>query len=263
MQNEHLKLYNINIKYIRDLSKADNKVLSVSPQIGKDNRPLVGIIIICGEKEYCVPLSSPKPKHENMKNDKDFSKIISSDGKLIGVLNFNLMVPVNKSLISMVDLHIYKNDNPKLVNYKNLMKDQLKWCNDNIDNITKKANKLYQFVTITPDKSYNLTRRCCDFKKLESVLDKWLTKEFEKCNKIIRANPKLRAELDAAAIKYYRTHNLTPLDNSASIAERCEMRRNILDANPTLKKELEDAENKSDLKNNLQQTNPKKPKRHR
>ena len=29
-----------------------------------------------------------------MKNDKDFSRIISSDGKLIGVLNFNLMIPV-------------------------------------------------------------------------------------------------------------------------------------------------------------------------
>lgn len=179
MQNKHLRLYNINIKYIRDLSNTDDKVLSVSPQIGKEKRPLVGIIVICGEKEYCVPLSSPKPKHENMKNDKDFSKIISSDGKLIGVLNFNLMIPVNNSLITMVDLNISKNDSQKLADYKHLMKDQLKWCNDNIDTITKKANKLYEFVTKTPEKSYNLVHRCCDFKKLEAVLEKWIEKEFD------------------------------------------------------------------------------------
>lgn len=174
MQKNHLRLYNINIKYIRNLSKADDKVLSVSPQIGKEKRPMVGIVVICDKKEYCIPLSSPKPKHENMKNDTDFSRIIDRNGKLIGVLNFNLMIPVEKSLIKEIDLNITKSDSSQLSNYKHLMKDQLKWCNENIDKIIKKANKLYQIVTANPEKSYNLIRRCCDFKKLEYILEKWL-----------------------------------------------------------------------------------------
>ena len=44
MRNE-LKLYKVNMKYIRDLQKADDKVLSVSPQAGKSNRVFVGIVV--------------------------------------------------------------------------------------------------------------------------------------------------------------------------------------------------------------------------
>lgn len=259
MQNEHLRLYNINIKYIRDLSNADDKVLSVSPQIGKEKRPFVGIIIICGKKEYCVPLSSPKPKHKNMKNDKDFSRIISSDGKLIGVLNFNLMIPVNKPLISMVDLHIYNSDSKNLAEYKNLMKDQLKWCNDNYDNITKKANKLYEFVTKTPEKSYNLTRRCCDFKKLEAVLEKWLEKEFEKCNAILANNPALKEKLNATTVEYNKRHNLTSFGNQLSLEERVDRRIKLLAEYPALKTEYEKAEAEFD-NNSAHQQNQSSPK---
>ncbi len=162
----------------------------------------------------------------------------------------------------MVDLHISESDSKKLAEYKHLMKDQLKWCNENIDNITKKANKLYQFVTITPEKSYSLTRRCCDFKKLEQVLEKWISKELDKCSEILNANPKLKADLNAAAAEYYRIHNLPPLDSSASIAERYEMQRKVLEANPRLKEEFAKAENKYNLKNEHSQQQPK-PKHRR
>ncbi len=64
------------MKYVRDLSKADDKVMSVSPQERKENRPFVGIVVIMDSKKYCIPLTSPKPKHEKMKNDLNFSKYI-------------------------------------------------------------------------------------------------------------------------------------------------------------------------------------------
>ena len=86
MKQERLRLYTIDMKYIRNLSHADNNVMSVSPQIGKSTRPFVGIIVICDEKQYCVPLSSPKSKHYKMNNDTDFSKIFDGD-KLIGFVN--------------------------------------------------------------------------------------------------------------------------------------------------------------------------------
>ena len=41
--------------------------MSVSPQIGKENSPFVGVVVICNDKKYCIPLKSPKPKHQTMK----------------------------------------------------------------------------------------------------------------------------------------------------------------------------------------------------
>ena len=42
---KQLKLYQIDMKYIRDLHNADNRVPSVSPQIGKHTRIFVGIVV--------------------------------------------------------------------------------------------------------------------------------------------------------------------------------------------------------------------------
>ena len=58
------ELYKVDMKYIRNLHNADDKILSVSPQTGKDTRVFIGIIIICGVHKYCIPLSSPKEKHK-------------------------------------------------------------------------------------------------------------------------------------------------------------------------------------------------------
>ncbi len=52
------------MKYIRNLHNKDDKVLSVSPQTGKDTRVFGGIIIVFDEHKYCIPLSSPKAKHK-------------------------------------------------------------------------------------------------------------------------------------------------------------------------------------------------------
>jgi protein AbiQ len=131
----------------------------------------VGIVVICDNKKYCIPLSSPKPKHEKMKNDKDFTRIIFY-GELIGVLNFNSMIPVDDSVLKPLNLQPKQSDTPQERKYKKMCAKQLTWCQHNQDAIVKKANKLYLLVTENPDKFRNLTRRCCDFKKLESVLEK-------------------------------------------------------------------------------------------
>ena len=117
MKQKRLSLYTVNMKYIRNLAHEDDNVASVSPQIEKSIRPFIGIIVICGEKQYCVPLSSPKEKHKSMKNDKDFSKIFDSTGKLIGVLNFNNMIPVREDIINKVDIAIHPNDSPAMKRY--------------------------------------------------------------------------------------------------------------------------------------------------
>ena len=123
------KLYKVDMKYIRNLHHIDDRVLSVSPQTGKDTRVFVGIVIVCGTHKYCIPLSSPKDKHKRMRNSMDFSKI-EVDGKLLGVLNFNLMIPIEEAQLQPIDLIVCQKE--------------LEWCHRHSEVICNKANVLYQ-----------------------------------------------------------------------------------------------------------------------
>lgn len=152
-----LNFYYIDLKYIRNLSCADDNVTSVSPQVCKENRPFLGIIILIGGQKYCIPLTSPKKKFENMKSQIDFIKIFDHNSrhpeyssKIIGILNLNNMIPVNNSVISKVNLKL----NPH-------------------DTIINRANKVHSLITDFPDKNRNLTKRCVDFNKLEQILSKY------------------------------------------------------------------------------------------
>lgn len=175
-----LHLYRMDMKYVRDLAKVDDHVMSVSPQINKAVRPFVGIVVVNDDHSYCIPLSSPKQKHERMKNGRDFSKIYDRKGRLIGVLNFNSMIPVTPDVIQRVNLRDNPKDDQQNRAFKVLMRNQIDWCNANADAIIQKANKLYAIVTTRPDAYRSLTRRCCDFKRLEETLSKWEDKKKNK-----------------------------------------------------------------------------------
>ncbi len=162
------------MKYVRDLHNSDDKVQSISPQIHKSNRPFVGIVVVCGEHMYCVPLDHPKEKHYKMKNDVDFTRIFDGE-KLMGVMNFNNMIPVDESVITKMDLRIKKNESSSEKAYKILCAKELDWIQKNQDAIVKKANKLYRMIT-TGEANNLLRNRCVDFKKLEEVLQKRISR---------------------------------------------------------------------------------------
>ena len=85
------------------------------------------------------------------------------------------MIPVDEPVIRIINLSIKKSDSNDVRYYKELMNDQLDWCNDNADSIVKKAQKLYEMVTNPKEStSRSLLKRCCDFKKLEAVLAKYI-----------------------------------------------------------------------------------------
>ena len=65
----------------------------------KSNRPFVGILLKIHGMSYYAPLSSPKAKHLNMKNQIDLLKI---NGGVYGVINFNNMIPIQISSESSV-----------------------------------------------------------------------------------------------------------------------------------------------------------------
>ena len=170
------KLYKVDMKYIRNLHNIDDKVLSVSPQTGKDNRIFVGIVIICDNHKYCIPLSSPKEKHKKMKNSLDFSKI-EINGKLLGVLNFNLMIPIEEEQLQLVDTTIFKRDRENIKYYKQLCAQELEWCQKNSEVICNKANVLYK--KYISNEQFTGRNRCLNFSKLEVECEKYNSKYLE------------------------------------------------------------------------------------
>ena len=174
MKQERLNLYRIDMKYIRNLHNVDDRVSSVSPQIGKQHRIYVGIVVVCNEKKYLIPLSHPVEKHKKMVPRADFDKIIDKHGKLLGVLNYNLMIPVQDLQIIKVDLKPDKADSVSDRYYKQLCIDEINWCRKNAEIIINKANHLYRMCT--GESNYKGKSRCLDFKRLEQECEKYNSK---------------------------------------------------------------------------------------
>lgn len=174
MKQERLNLYLIDMKYIRNLHAVDDRVSSVSPQIGKQHRIYVGIVVLCNGMKYLIPLSHPVEKHKKMKPRADFDKIYDKKGKLIGVLNYNLMIPVEDKQLQKVDLKIYPSDSIAEKHYKNLCLDEINWCRKNQESIVNKARVLYELCL--EESGYKGKARCLDFKKLEKICDKYNSK---------------------------------------------------------------------------------------
>lgn len=174
------EVYRVDMKYIRDLHNIDDRVLSVSPQMGKEERPFLGILLVCARHQYCVPLSKPKKKHHKMRDKIDFKKIVYN-GTLIGVLNFNLMIPVERAQIQRIDIKIRKHDNESTRSKKTLLSQELEWCNTHNRELTNTATVLYQKY-ISGEK-FSARAQCLDFKRMEL--------ECERYNEKLRKHQKL------------------------------------------------------------------------
>ena len=168
------------MKYVRNLHSIDDRVSSVSPQIGKQHRIYVGIVVVCNEKKYLIPLSHPVEKHKKMKARADFEKIYDKNKKLIGVLNYNLMIPIEEQQLIKVNLKYSKNEPVREKYYKQLCIDELNWCRKNADTIINKANCLYNLCV--NGSNYKGKSRCLDFKRLEIECAKYNTKNKKDIN---------------------------------------------------------------------------------
>ena len=99
-----------------------------------------------------------------MRDKIDFKKIIHN-GSLIGVLNFNLMIPVENAQIQRIDTKIRKHDNMKKKKKKELLIKELEWCNEHISDIANTANVLYQkYIT---GENFAARKQYLDFRKME------------------------------------------------------------------------------------------------
>lgn len=149
-----LSLYTVEKEYFEYLGKFEPKVPFL-----KEKRPFLGTILQVKDKNYFVPLSSPKEKHKKMKEKQDLIKIEQGE---LGVININNMIPIPISQCQKIQLEEIEDSK-----YRNLLKHQLQWCNRHQREIRRKAIVLYQMVCYFPQQSQQVKKRCCDFKKLE------------------------------------------------------------------------------------------------
>ena len=157
----NLKIVRIDSDYCDYLRKYDSRVIYNKNE--KELRPFIGILFYINELEYFAPLSSPKPKHRIMKNTIDFLKI--KDG-ILGAVNFNNMIPVNKDNYFLIDLDS-KKIAEKEIKYQKLLIEQLAWLNTHYNQVKSKSLKLYQLYN-NGKLSQNIKSRCCNFKLLET-----------------------------------------------------------------------------------------------
>ena len=118
--------------------------------------------------EYFAPLSSPKGKHENLKNTLDILKI---DGGKLGVVNFNNMIPVTSINYVEFDLN-NKNSIKNELKRLNLISKQLRWLTTNKKEIYRKSKLLYNLYKNNKLKE-SVKDRCCNFLLLEIKCEKY------------------------------------------------------------------------------------------
>lgn len=162
----NLILVRLDTDYCNYLRKFDNKVPYNYSK--KELRPFVGVLFTIDNLMYFAPLSSPKPKHQNLKSKLDFLKI--DNGKL-GAINFNNMLPVTDKNVIKIDLA-----KEGLIGseekYVKLLKEQLFWLNRNNSKLFGRSKKLYdRYVAGTLNE--NIAKRCCNFKLLEEKCRKY------------------------------------------------------------------------------------------
>ena len=164
-----LNIYNINNEYIQYLSQFDLNIDFNAKNNSKHMRPYIGIVLEINDYYYFAPLKSPKTKFSSgMKKHIDI--VLIEDGKK-GVINLNDMIPIakyNVNVLKKLEYNINNTDTIEDIKYKNLIQDQIEWCNkiENKTIILKKAKRLYYLYEKLP--KYNkLKVRCCNYKLLE------------------------------------------------------------------------------------------------
>ncbi|MDR1701246.1 MAG: type III toxin-antitoxin system ToxN/AbiQ family toxin [Sporomusaceae bacterium] len=140
-------------------------------------KPFFGSLFRIGELIYVTQVSSPKPRHNKLKNSIDFFKIHRPVSDiLIAVVNLNFMFPVHESLVKDIEYRdidkycSFKNTDEKN-KYIDLMRVEMQEINK-LDIVTA-SKRLYQLKYDKPN--HNASLRCFDFKNLEKASLKYMS----------------------------------------------------------------------------------------
>lgn len=155
-----MKFYHIKDDFIAYLRQFDSHV----SENKNETRPYVGVVLQIENTKYYAPLSSPKPKHEKMKNGKDFRKINKG---IYGAINFNNMIPVLDSVLIQIDIA-----NISDVKYRRLLQNQYNYIKADRNGILRTAQNLRQMLfedeINLSEYEKTIKQRCCNLRLLES-----------------------------------------------------------------------------------------------
>lgn len=158
-----MQLYKVDIDYCNYLHYYEPKIPYIQNE--KENRPFIGVVLNVNGKNFFAPLTSPKKKHLIMKDMQDFLKI---DGGRLGGINLNNMLPIPQSYLERIEF-----SNIEDVKYQNMLKNQMRWINQNELRIHNRARNLY-YLILNGHTTEALLRRCCNFKLLEKKCDDFM-----------------------------------------------------------------------------------------
>lgn len=156
-----IKLYEISAFYVDYLLPAAPHLFHNKKPGQQNERKYIGIVLTVNGMDYFAPLSSFKEKHRRMAEGLDFIKV-----KDYAVINLNNMFPVPAKEYHYVD--ISQERNPQ---YKALLLAEYRYIKSIQERIKKNAATLYRLKT--GGKESPLTKRCNDFKRLETLCQKY------------------------------------------------------------------------------------------
>lgn len=157
---QELLFYTINSEYIKYLSEFDNHVSYNKDDIGH-SRPYLGIVLTISEFEYFVPLYSYKNHYSKYKSNSSFFFVYDKKDNPLAIIKFSAMIPVPQN-IKAVELLNFDEQDEK---YKDLISAEYRYINSHKEEIYKRANKIYRYIT--NGKRNFLKTISCNFKLLE------------------------------------------------------------------------------------------------
>lgn len=192
--NENMKFINIDLEYIKALNMICPEVYY--KPIGYENKPYIGILINEANRSYVIPLSSAKDKHKKWKNvnqecylvyehvskakmgtediwiqetEEETKEETEEDTvkHIISVIDIKKMIPIKEGVYTIVNINKESSDTLTVEKYKDLLNKEYVFCLKIIDDLIKKANKLYDQQMSTG----RVKKFCCNFKALEQVCD--------------------------------------------------------------------------------------------
>lgn len=153
-----LRIYKIDLDYIKYLHSYDNKVQYSTKYTDaqNQNRPYIGPVLIKDGISYYAPLEHPRPAHSKLKESNYLVKI---DGGKYGLIGINNMIPVPDD--KLIDFDISKDKNNKV------LVSQFVFCKKHSREIVRKANKVY--VAQANPETTQTQFSSCNFSKLKNL----------------------------------------------------------------------------------------------
>ena len=142
-------------------------------------------------RSYVIPLSSAKEKHKSWKNVNQEcylvyeyalkSKMGDADiwvqsaeesivKHIMSVIDIKKMIPIKSGVYREVNMNKDNSDTPEVAKYKDLINKEYSFCLKIVEDLIKKANRLYDCQMATG----KVKKFCCDFKLLERACDTYV-----------------------------------------------------------------------------------------